>query len=465
MASAPAPSHRASLLSGLRTGGVRSASVPSVPYTAAPGALFNIPSRFSSNAYNQHSIGEEDDQLSDMLSHNMYINAQQGFYPPPNTAAVDGGANRFSQQQGRFTSGLMSHSNAAINNAQLQVHAQQQALQMQLMQLELIRMQALQAQQLQAELLAQNRQQSGRSFMAPATAGPATQSFDINLNTQFRRPSQGELLRSQLGLPSDDQVPMTAALGGRFGSRSTLPGLVEEDTATLPRGNFSLTSPTATATGPSLGTSTLNNNVVPPSKSDAAVSWRRGGNNNSVLSGNRAASLNPGLTTPSVRVSPPPQESRGSPPATTDASPARNRPQPLRFTPIEPQQLPTVAIDDTDNDDNSTESSFKSGSHSTPSTPNSGSSFDRPPLSPREEATKKLYEGLGIGRPAPIAPTVPAVVPQRVLSQPVRQPRGPPSGADELGPRNFATRIRRKAIGGLGALMDARERRDLVEVY
>jgi len=303
--------------------------------------------------------------------------------------------------------------------------------------------------------------------MAPATAGPATQSFDLNQvhpNSQFRRPSQSELLRSQLGLPSDDQVPMTAALGGKFGSRTTLPGLVEEDTATLPRGNFPLSSTTATTTSPSLGASTLNSNVVPPSKSDTAVSWRRGGNNNSVLSGNRAASLNPGLT-PSVRVSPPPQESRGSPPATTDASPARNRPQPLRFTPIASQQLPTVAIDDTDNEDNSTESSSKSGSNSTPSTPNSGSSFDRPPLSPREEATKKLYEGLGIGRPAPVAPIVPAAVPQRVLSQPVRQPRGPPSGADELGPRNFATRIRRKAIGGLGALMDARERRDVVEVY
>jgi len=92
------------------------------------------------------------------------------------------------------------------------------------------------------------------------------------------------------------------------------------------------------------------------------------------------------------------------------------------------------------------------------------------PLSPREEAAKKLYEGLGIGRPVPNAAAVPALpamagFQQRVLSQPVRQPRGPPSGADELGPRNFATRIRRKAIGGLGALMDARERRDVVEAY
>ena len=322
---------------------------------------------------------------------------------------------------------------------------------------------------MQVELLAQsqNRQQNGRSFTSPASAAPTTQSFDphqTTLNTQLRRPSQGELLRSQLGFPSDDQLPMTAALGGKFGSRSVLPGLAEEDTAPLPRGNFPLSSAPATSGGTSLGAHTSNNSV-PPSKSDTATSWRRGGNNNSVLSGNRAVSVNPGLT-PSVRVSPPPQEARLSPPATTtDASPVRTRPHPLRFTPATSLPLPTVAIDDTDADDTSTESSSKSGSHSSPSTPNSGSSFDRPPLSPREEAAKKLYEGLGIGRPSPAVPTMPIPVPQRVLSQPVRQPRGPPSGADELGPRNFATRIRRKAIGGLGALMDARERRDVVEAY
>jgi len=326
-----------------------------------------------------------------------------------------------------------------------------------------MRMQALQAQQLQAGLLAQSRQQNGQSYTSPSTAGPTTQSFDLHqatMNAQMRRPSQGELFRSQLGMSCEDQVPMTAALGGKFGSRATHPGLAEEGYATVPRGSFS----TTTNGGASLGNSNFGTNPAPPSKSDTAVSWRRGGNNNSVLSGNRALSVNPGLT-PSVRVSPPPLDSRVSPPATTDPSPVRTRPQPLRFTTITSQPLPTVAIDDTDAEENSSGSSPRSSSHSSPSTPNSGSSFDRPPLSPREEATKKLYEGLGIGRPAPALPPVPATVPQRVLSQPVRQPRGPPSGADELGPRNFATRIRRKAIGGLGALMDARERRDVIEAY
>lgn len=142
MASAPAPTYRASLLAGLRTGGVRSASMTGVPHTAAPGASFNIPSCYGSGAYDQQAIGEEDDQLSDMFSHNMYINAQpQRVYQTPNTAAVDGGANRFSQQQGYFTSSTTPHPNTAVGNAQLQAHAQQQALQVQLMQLELIRMQ------------------------------------------------------------------------------------------------------------------------------------------------------------------------------------------------------------------------------------------------------------------------------------------------------------------------------------
>jgi hypothetical protein len=136
------PSHRASLLSSLRTGGVRSAPVVGVPYTAAPGASFNISSRYP---YNQQSGMEEDDQLSDLLAQNMYINPQQRAYQQhPNTAAVDGGVNMFAQQQSHFTNGLaqgMPSSNSALGSAPLHAHAQQQALQIQLMQLELIRMQ------------------------------------------------------------------------------------------------------------------------------------------------------------------------------------------------------------------------------------------------------------------------------------------------------------------------------------
>ncbi len=210
----------------------------------------------------------------------------------------------------------------------------------------------------------------------------------------------------------------------------------------------------------------VNSAVVAPSKSDTASSWRRGGNNNSVLSGNRAVS------SPSVKVTPPPSEDRTSPPpaiaeasSPVTASGPKFRPQPLRFSAAVSQSLPTVAFDnadeDTDGETQSSGSSVKSGaSNSSPTTPRSSSSNEMP-LSPREEASKRLYEGLGIGRPVSatpsdqgqINPTVSvAAVNHRMVSQPTRQPRGPPSGADELGPKNFATRIRRKAIGGLGML-------------
>jgi len=96
---------------------------------------------------------------------------------------------------------------------------------------------------------------------------------------------------------------------------------------------------------------------------------------------------------------------------------------------------------------------------SSPATPSTISSAHSPT---REEAARRLYEGLGVGRPSQPALHTEHV---RLVSQPARQPRGPPAGVEELGARNFASRIRRKAIGGLGALMDARGRRaSMIEV-
>jgi hypothetical protein len=46
------------------------------------------------------------------------------------------------------------------------------------------------------------------------------------------------------------------------------------------------------------------------------------------------------------------------------------------------------------------------------------------------------------------------------VSHPLRQPRGPPSGMEELAPQNFATRIKNQALGGLGML-----RTGIVEAY
>lgn len=328
-------------------------------------------------------------------------------------------------------------------------------------------MQTLQAQQYQAELLAQAQAQAQQrqrqpqrrnaaGYAPPATAGPATTSFDMRsgpMGVNARRANQADQLRAMLGVGNDDQVPMTAALGGRFGSRmhSGQHDNEEDDFSYMktPASNYTSVISGGTALG-GIG-------VSPPSKSDAAVSWRRGGTNNSVLSGNRS------VTSPVVRITPPPAERTSpSPPA---SSPLKTRPPALQFSPTITQSAAIVAVDanDADGEDNSSVSS-KSGS--TPSTPRTSSSLgDAPPLSPREEASKKLYEGLGIGRTAPtiaVSAAPPSV--QRLAANPVRQPRGPPSNNDELIPKNFATRSRRKAFGALGALLDARASREVIAV-
>lgn len=249
---------------------------------------------------------------------------------------------------------------------------------------------------------------------------------------------------------------MTASLGGRFGSRVPSGGYEEDLSSGLRNPPTTPSYTTVISGGTSLGGSSSNsNNGIAPSKSDAAVSWRRGGNN-SVLSGNRTASA------PVVKITPPPAERNSPPPS---ISPIKTRPQPLRFSAEISEPLTSVAIVTNDGTDGDDSSSSSSRSNSSPSTPRTASSMgDVPPLSPREEAAKKLYEGLGIGRPVPSVTVVapPTAAMQRLASQPLRQPRGPPSNNEELVPKNFATRSRRKAIG---ALLDARERREVVEAY
>ncbi|RDB23218.1 hypothetical protein Hypma_009569 [Hypsizygus marmoreus] len=496
MTTASAPNPRASLLAGLRTGGVRSTS-SSIPQTAAPGATFNIP-RFASQNHSSSFPEDEEDQLADIPQQSVFAGHHSGNRAMPMTAAVDGPNNRFSQQQ-MGQRGMNPHSvpfsPAAFNPSMMAQsnQMQNQALQMQMLQLEMMRIQTIQAQQIQAEMMAQaqaQRQQQqaqlqsqqrrvSLGFNPPATAGPLSNTFDLRsaaLSAQVRRANQAEQVHSQLSVGNEDQVPMTAALGGKFGSRTTslnatgtMSRFAVEEYDNLPPPPTP-GSTTVISGGTSLGNPASNNiNKVASnvsSKSDSVTSWRRGGNNNSVLSGNNRA-----VSSPSVKVTPPPGESQrvSSPPA---AAPSKFRPQPLRFSGAAAQPLPTVTIDtsegnDNDNDDNSSSSS--GASNSSPTTPRSSSSNETS-LSPREEASKKLYEGLGIGRPASAVsdhqyPSVTSVATHRIVSQPKRQPRGPPSGADELGPKNFATRIRRKAIGGLGMLMGARERRELVEAY
>ncbi|EKM80509.1 hypothetical protein AGABI1DRAFT_100101 [Agaricus bisporus var. burnettii JB137-S8] len=464
--------HRASLLNGLRTGGVRSVST-NFPHSAAPGAAtFNL-SRFPPHPE------DEGDQFLDIPQHFNNRNI-------PMTSAVDGN-NHFNLQQAHYP---INQNNFSFSPAFPQVSSpapHNQAMSMQILQLEMMRIQAqtIQNQQYQAELIAQaqyqkqvqlqNAQNAARrqqfNYNPPATTGPTNLTFGPRAtppNNQGRRGNQADHLRAQLGLgpaPSvaDDQPPMTAALGGRFGSRSVTVNGSNQSPARYASGEYDIAPPatpgstTVISGGISLG-SPASNNVHPPSKSDSVSSWRRGGSNNSVINGNRAVS------SPIVKITPAPDNESESP---VGNSGSRFRPHPLRFNPVVSQPLPAVTIVDTDEDVDADSSCSSDKTHSSPTTPRSSASSNEMPLSPREEASKKLFEGLGISRPITGSPehqqypTV-SVVNHRMASQPSRQPRGPPSGADELGPRNFAARIRRKAIGGL---IDARERREVIDAF
>lgn len=144
-----ATTNRASLLNGLRTGGVRSSSM-SAPLSPAPAASFNLP-RFASSAMNSPiSSGEDDlDQFSDLFSNNLYINNLSGHATNPFTAPIDAPNNTFVHQQVTSNRPLnpnsVPFSPARLHTTQrqatptdAQLHAYQQ---MQLMQLEIMRLQ------------------------------------------------------------------------------------------------------------------------------------------------------------------------------------------------------------------------------------------------------------------------------------------------------------------------------------
>lgn len=136
----PAPNPRASLLAGLRTGGVRSASGP-IPHTAAPSGTFNIPRIIAPNQEDNFYPPEEEDELSSMMNQNMYIQNSRPRQAPL-TAAVDGIPNRFLQQQQQQQSMNMNggmNFNPLMSPAMAQNQLQQ--VQLQLMQMELARMQ------------------------------------------------------------------------------------------------------------------------------------------------------------------------------------------------------------------------------------------------------------------------------------------------------------------------------------
>jgi hypothetical protein len=139
-----APNPRASLLSGLRTGGVRSASASppnSLPHSAAPGASFNL------------TVTPSPELPNDTLPHVSDMPSSMHFSPAtverhiPNTAAVDGHNGLFAHQQtanGRGMNPYCAPFSPAFYQSPLpspQLQLQAQALQMQMMQLEILRLQ------------------------------------------------------------------------------------------------------------------------------------------------------------------------------------------------------------------------------------------------------------------------------------------------------------------------------------
>ncbi|KAG8960016.1 hypothetical protein FRC03_007185 [Tulasnella sp. 419] len=392
----------------------------------------------------------------------------------------------------------------------------------------------------------------------PATAGPTQSSFaDSPVSVQQTRMNAAATLRARAinrensPTSEDQQVPMSAALGGKFGSRgvvgsgasplnphaaafvgrfnpepiNTAVGVTDQPqtpthTTVISGGTLlgGLGNSGSTTPNPSYNGLSGYNNAVGPSKSDTALSWRRGSATSTPngskppsppLGANRAVSASPAsgigplgrLVTSNSNLSSVGSDSPGP-------SPLRTRPQPLRFN--LPISNGAVAISDRNSDNgdapygDNASGSAKSDSPVESSPPTSAGSRER------EEASKRLYEGLGIGRPqqSPSATTTsfnlnsaaPVFKPQqayparsmslntttqvptltmtgptpvtatgpanlsapRLFSVPIRQPRGPPSGVEELGARNFASRMRKKALGGLGALMDARAERENV---
>lgn len=421
------------LLSGLRTGGVRPTAGPTMPQTAAIGGSFQPP-RFAS-PHQQPALFEEN--IDDM---NPYANLSYGM---PMTAAIDGRAPRFQQQQQlQF---LQHQARLAVLNGNNGMNgmmnpidpAQAQFMQLQLMQAMVAQQQ--QAQKLQAELAMQQqvamalsgqRQQVQNNRVAstgsrmPSTAGPMQTSFDASSMSRMRSEQMGSVDEtSEFGAP-----PMTAALGGKFGSRTGTTGLnpnaptfrLNEEVPPVPA------TPSSTVVisgGVSLGAPSTPNPALSsgPSKSDAAVSWRRGSNAASTVfarSGSPPKML--GRQSPPTAASPEPV-ARESP--TLGGGPAKYRPQPLRIRENQ-AMLPSVTIENEQG-----MSVYSSTKMPSPTSSNSSGDshrkYEAPPKTPLV-----AYNGSSVRH-----------------SQPVRQPRGPPAGVEEVSSLNFASRVKRVVTG------------------
>lgn len=433
---------RASLLSGLRTGGVRASPGPAMPQTAALGGSFQPP-RFAAT---HHQPGPFDDSQNDMSS---FAGMR---YSGPMTAALDGRAPRFQQQQQQMQ--LMQQAQmvamAGMPGMQGMLNsvdpAQAQLLHLQLMQAMIAQQQ--QAQKLQAEVALQHhvamalnnqRQPSPRApsqgSRIPSTAGPSQSTFNLPPN-----PVQHARQDQQFGFDDEHDfgtVPMTAALGGKFGSRGSTSTLnpnaptfkmsseADQQTLLTPVAPPNTASTTVVISG---GVSLGGPNVPPtpnpstgPSKSDSASSWRR-----------------PSNATPPVGIrsgTPPKPVGRQSPPVASNVSPEvakyspsespaplpRYRPQPIRLRESSPF-APSVTID-----------------HDQGQSLYSLSKLGKPPSPTGSNSSGDSFKVAAVVR----------------HSMPVRQPRGPPASVEELIVKNFARRTSRSTSAPMMVMPEA----------
>lgn len=124
-------SHRASLLNGLRTGGVRSVSA-SVPHTSAPAATIFPVNRFPAQPHPTNVFPEEDINQLQEMPHHLF-----NYRNPPRTAAVDGNSH-LPRQQAQY----LDRINLGFSHpSTMSPHVQSQAMSMQMLQLEMMRIQ------------------------------------------------------------------------------------------------------------------------------------------------------------------------------------------------------------------------------------------------------------------------------------------------------------------------------------
>lgn len=448
--------HRASLLTGLRTGGPRSVSNGAFPQTTAQ--FPNFSTQYSTGFTHQPQGTQF---ATDSISMPMTAPAKEATFP------------QFQQQQALMLLQAQALQNAIMaghagvsHELQSSIASEQQAMHLQL---EVYKMQAMHQQQLRAQLLHdaqrqmlyQHQQQLPRRRPAElVTAGPLMTSF----GPQVRNRTLSNVNEGSATASLDGRFPMSkhglnplahsfqsggeanAALAGNAAVPLNWRNADRSHSST-PLDSPALAGHTGILSGkPPLGVSVALQ--APPAKHAAAASWRR-------PSLAKFSDREPSLTPPPMVYVTTPEET--GPVHLSESPPSHKiRPQPLRFN------LPLTLPDQVEFD-NESQILPVLRTHDAPSSPTTPSSTSSAHSAAREEATRRLYEGLGVGRPSQSAAGQGDHI--RHASQPARQPRGPPSGVEELGSRNFATRIRRKAIGGLGALMDARGKRSsMIEV-